>query len=45
MVWHTPLKRLPAVRARVEALGYRIEPLGAPYRDRAIFRIVPAAPR
>ena len=37
MVWHTPLKHLPAVRARVEALGYRIEPLGAPYRDRAIF--------
>lgn len=45
VVWHTPLKHLPAVRARVEALGYRIEPLGAPYRDRAIFRIVPAAPR
>ena len=45
VVWHTPLKRLPAVRARVEALGYRIEPLGAPYRDRAIIRIVPATPR
>jgi hypothetical protein len=30
VVWHTPLKHLPAVRERVEALGYRIELLGAP---------------
>jgi 4-amino-4-deoxy-L-arabinose transferase-like glycosyltransferase len=45
VVWHTPVERLPEVRARVEALGYRIETLGAPYRDRAIFRIVPATPR
>lgn len=45
VVWHTPTAHLPKVRERVEALGYRIEPLGAPYRDRAIFRIVAATPR
>ena len=45
VVWHTPTAHLPKVRERVEAFGYRIEPLGAPYRDRVIFRIVAATPR
>lgn len=42
VVWLTPVQRFPVVRARVEALGYRVQPLGAPYRERVIFRIQPA---
>lgn len=41
VVWHTPLEHFPAVRERVSAWGYRAEPLGAPYRGRVIFRVVP----
>ena len=43
VVWLTPRQRFPEVRARIEALGYRAQPLGAPYRERVIFRILPPA--
>jgi 4-amino-4-deoxy-L-arabinose transferase-like glycosyltransferase len=33
-----------AVRASIEALGYRACLLGAPYRERMIFRVAPASP-
>lgn len=45
VIWMTPLAQLPAVRQRIEALGYRIQPLGTPYRDRVIFRIDRAVTR
>ncbi|HWS78983.1 MAG TPA: glycosyltransferase, partial [Thermomonas sp.] len=43
VVWLTRVERFAEARARIEALGYRVEVLGAPYSGRMIFRILPPA--
>ncbi|BCT92200.1 hypothetical protein LYSHEL_12240 [Lysobacter helvus] len=41
-VWICKLATWPAIRARIEAAGYVVDPL-PPYRDRAVFRVHPPA--
>jgi 4-amino-4-deoxy-L-arabinose transferase-like glycosyltransferase len=43
VVWLTRVERFGEARTRIEALGYRVEVLGAPYSGRMIFRILPPA--
>lgn len=42
VVWHTPQDHLPEVRRYLQAHGYRVQVLGAPYRERVFLRITPA---
>ncbi|GAB3746939.1 ArnT family glycosyltransferase [Lysobacter olei] len=42
VVWVCKQARWDEFRGRIAALGYRATPLGAPYRDRIIFRVEPA---
>lgn len=41
-LWVTKEAEWPRVRHRIESLGYRVTPLGAPYQRRILFRIAPA---
>lgn len=42
MIWRASMHALwPQPSARISALGYRPEALGAPYEGRIIFRIAP----
>ncbi|HZH43489.1 MAG TPA: glycosyltransferase family 39 protein [Lysobacter sp.] len=41
VLWVCKQARWPELRARIEALGYRADPLGTPYRGRVLFRITP----
>ena len=41
-VWICKVATWPAIRARIEAAGYGVEPL-PPYRDRMVFRVRPPA--
>jgi 4-amino-4-deoxy-L-arabinose transferase-like glycosyltransferase len=43
-LWITKQAEWPRVRARIEALGYAVTPLGAPYQRRVLFRIAPVTP-
>lgn len=42
-LWITRTALWPQVRARIEAHGFRVRPLGDPYRERVLFRVTPAA--
>ena len=39
VVWIIKQERWAELQARVAALGYRARALGAPYRDRVVFRL------
>ncbi|HEY4561223.1 MAG TPA: glycosyltransferase family 39 protein [Lysobacter sp.] len=40
-LWITHLRLWPKVRARIEAQGFDVAPLGAPYEERVLFRVTP----
>lgn len=43
-IWVCRQAAWPEVRGYIASLGYQASPLGAPHRDRVIFRVGPAAP-
>ena len=40
-LWITHQRLWPKVRARIEAQGFDVEPLGTPYQARVLFRVTP----